>query len=218
MPELTREQVETMRDWCILIDRHGTPLRVENHESALQALCRLALTALTPRPAPEMGVEPVMIRALRSVPAANLKRMSDHDRNDILQHIDALTTQLAAAKGREHQGWEASEFWKQELANAETKLAAANAEIERLRAECGVRQIAGYQKGKAESESRAAAAEGALATQRKNWFVLVDAHRGWCNYCKGNEELCLAAPKDGCVIAEATRPALRHPAPGEGKG
>lgn len=37
---------------------------------------------------------------------------------------------------------------------------------------------------------------------REAYAALIDVHRGWCNYCQGNEGICLSSPAGGCSIAD----------------
>src|SRR5258708_8374686 len=47
---------------------------------------------------------------------------------------------------------------------------------------------------------------------------LVNVHRGWCNYCRGNVEWCDRCPEGGCALRdylrslESVREEARHPA------
>jgi hypothetical protein len=43
---------------------------------------------------------------------------------------------------------------------------------------------------------------------------LVEVHRGWCNYCKGNEHWCFASPLGGCSLRDVLNAAPEQPGRG----
>lgn len=74
--------------------------------------------------------------------------------------------------------------------------------------------ISEYERRQSERAGRAeemlVAAERERDEARKQYAELVEIHRGWCNYCKGDEAACLSAPPHGCTIATHARAALQQ--------